>query len=192
MTTIVAPSAVDTDAISVIRFDFDKSLEAFEHDHSKKIVIAPLRLQNKVFRLLLKGELFTDGINTAKFDNKVQSIGILLSNPTDTDGLKSLKDLFTNQLSIIPTQWDIKDVMKGDVIYLKTKTKDGKYRFQSDIKLDPKDPNKNGLSRNQYVEVQVEAQVYLNFESEQAGLFFDIVSLKTKTDEHQIKRRKKE
>lgn len=192
MTTIVAPSAVDTDALSVIRFDFDKSLEAFEQDHSKKIVIAPLRLQNKVFRLLLKGELFTDGINTAKFDNKVQSIGILLSNPTDTDGLKSLKDLFTNQLSIIPTQWDIKDVMKGDVIYLKTKTKDGKYRFQSDIKLDPKDPNKNGLSRNQYVEVQVEAQVYLNFESEQAGLFFDIVSLKTKTDEHQIKRRKKE
>lgn len=173
-------------------FNFVDKQDQFEKDDKKFMTSTPLRYEGQSVKLTLKGEVVTDGVNVAAFDKQVHSLGITLSDNEDLEQLKDVATaMFTQVFTDFPTEWEVKDIVKNDVLYLKLKTKDGQYRFKADVKMDPENPKKCNLSRKDVVEVKVEMQAYINFKDKFGGYFFDVLEIKTKTAPV-IKRRKKE
>lgn len=189
---VLSPSDFDPHAVTTPRFDFVDSMEKYEDDPKNWLVITPVRHDRRVFRIGIKGELSTDGINVGKFESgESHSIGVLFTDSADMVLYKKLYELETLLFGMLPSDWSTTNVKESDVLYLKLKQRDGKYRAQSDIRWDPKEPKKSGLSRNQPVDIQVEIQLYFNYKEKKAGIYLDLVSLKTKTDEP-VKRRKRD
>lgn len=186
-------------------FSFVEKQEQFENDSKKFMTSTPLRLDGQSVKLTLKGEVVTDGIkvatlkgdvvtngvNVASFDKTVHSLGLALSDHEDLEVLKDQAEVFMNTFTDFPDNWEVKDIVKSDVLYLKLKTKDGQYRFKSDIKMDPENPKKCNLTRKDVVEVKVEMQAYINFKDKFGGFFLDVLEIKTKSTPP-VKRRKRE
>lgn len=171
-------------------FNFIEKQALYEKDKQKFMAVTPLRFQGKSIKLTLKGEVSTDGVNVAAFDKNVHSLGLILSDEEDVAALQNMND-FTRVFTDFPEDWEVKDLLKKETLYLKLKSKDGQYRFKSDIKMDPENPKKMNLSRNDEIEVKVEMQAYINFKDHFGGYYFDVLEIKTKTSPA-IKRRKKE
>lgn len=172
-------------------FSFVEKQDQFSKDSKKFMTSTPLRLDGQSVKLTLKGEIVTDGVNVAAFDKNVHSLGIALSDHDDLALLKDQTDIFMNVFTDFPEDWEVKDLIKGEVLYLKLKSKDGQYRFKSDIKMDPENPKKCNLTRKDVVEVKAEMQAYINFKDKFGGFFLDVLEIKTKTTPT-VKRRKKE
>ena len=171
-------------------FNFLEQQEIYEKDNKKYLTATPLRYQGQSIKLTLKGEVVTAGVNVAAFDKNVHSLGLSLTDQEDVDALQ-ITESFLQTFTDFPEDWDVKDLLKNNVLYLKLKSRDGEYRFKSDIKMDPENPKKNTLARKDVVEVKVEMQAYINFKDHFGGYFFDVLEIKTKTAPA-IKRRKKE
>jgi hypothetical protein len=172
-------------------FSFVDKQGQFEQDPKKFMTSTPLRLDGQSVKVTLKGEVVTDGINVASFDKNVHSLGLALSDHEDLEILKDQADVFAHVFTSFPDDWEVKDLIKGDVLYLKLKTKDGQYRFKTDIKMDPENPKKCNLTRKDVVEVKAEMQAYINFKDKFGGFFLDVLEIKTKAAPV-IKRRKKD
>lgn len=172
-------------------FNYVEKWELYDQDKKKFMTATPLRYHGQSIKLTLKGEVVTDGINVAAFDKTVHSLGISLTDSEDLESLRDLVDPFSHTFADFPTSWEVKELLRGDVLYLKLKSKDGQYRFKSDIKMDPENPKKCNLSRKDVIEVKVEMQAYINFKDRFGGFFFDVLEMKTKTTPS-IKRRKKD
>lgn len=170
-------------------FNFVEKQDLFDSDPKKFMTSTPLRFQGQSIKLTLKGEVVTDGVNVAAFDKNVHSLGLALSDQDDLEALQT--DSFTQVFTDFPEDWEVKDLLKNGVLYLKLKSKDGQYRFKSDIKMDPENPKKISLTRKDVVEVKVEMQAYINFKDHFGGYFLDVLEMKTKTAPV-VKRRKKE
>ena len=171
-------------------FNYVEKKEQFDKDDKKFMTTTALRYEGQSVKVLLKGEIVTNGINVASFDQNVHSLGLSLSDPEDLENLQELTKPFSHIFTDFPEDWEVKDLLRNDVLYLKLKTKDGKYRFKSDIKMDPENPKKVGIARSDTVEVKVEVQAYINFKQQSGGFFLDVLDIKTKTSP--AKRRKRE
>lgn len=185
------PKDLDFTKVAPHNFNFVEKHELFKNDKKKFMTSTPLRFEGQSVKLTLKGEVVTDGINVASFSKDVHSLGLSLVDQEDLESFKDHEEGFTQIFTDFPTEWTVKDILKGDVLYLKLKSRDGQYRFKSDIKMDPENPKKCTLTRKDVVEVKVEMQAYINFKDEFGGYFFDVLEIKTKTTPA-IKRRKKE
>jgi hypothetical protein len=185
------PKSLDWEQVTPYSFNYVDKEQDYNKDHKKFIVSTPLRYNGKSVILILKGELTTDGVNVASFDKTIHTLGLSLSQPEDLENLKELSGPFNTVFPNVPSEWDVKELLKKDVLYLKLKTKEGQYRFKSDIKMDPEDPKKCSLTRKDVIEAKVELQAYINFKDQFGGFFFDVLEIKTKTTPA-IKRRKKE
>lgn len=187
----LAPSDIDSTSLSLYKFNFDLAQAAYDSDDSKFLHVASTKYKSKVFKLILKGEITTNGINVADFPGNPHSVGFRFTNDEDSANLESLTDLLRD-LNEADDNWDVKDLLKNDVIYLKLKlSKDKtKYAFSSDIKLDPKKPHDSPLHRHQQVEVSANLNAYFNFKDKMMGLSLQILNIKTKGEEPTKKKRK--
>ncbi len=171
-------------------FNFSEQQEAYEKEKKKFLTAIPLRYDGQSIKLTLKGEVATAGINVAAFDKNVHSLGLTLTDQEDVKALQ-ITESFLNTFTDFPEDWEVKELLKNNTLYLKLKIRDGEYRFKSDIKMDPENTKKTNLNRKDVIEVKVEMQAYVNFKDHFGGYFIDVLEIKTKTTPA-IKRRKKE
>jgi hypothetical protein len=183
----IAPKELDLDSVNTFRFDYDNLFSAFLEDDAKAFAAVELRSNKKSFKLVLVGELTTEGIHTNDYGH---SIGIVLEDAQDAKMLEELSNLFALTMTEVPKDFEIKPVLRNGTLYLKMKEKNGKYVANCDISINPKNPKK-GLERGQPVHVEVDIKAYLNFKSKIAGFYFPIISIKTKLDGPPPKKAKK-
>lgn len=186
----LAPTDIDSSNLTLYKFNFDLAQAAFESDSDKFLHLASTKYKNKVFKLVLDGEITTNGINVADFPGNPHSLGFRFTNDDDQAAMESLGNLLSDL--DVDDKWDVKDLIKNDVIYLKLKlSKDkSKYAFSSDVKLDPKKPHDSPFHRNQQVEVSVNLNAYFNFKDKMMGLSLQILNIKTKGEEPAKKKKK--
>lgn len=185
------PSELNSKDLTLHKFNFDLAQAAFESDEDKFLHVASTKYKNKVFKLVLKGEITTNGINVADFPGNPHSLGFRFTNDEDESALESVNN-FLVDFKEADDQWDVKDLLKNDVIYLKLKlSKDKtKYAFSSDVKLDPKKPHDSPLHRHQQIEVSANLNAYFNFKDKMMGMTLQVLNIKTKGEEPSKKKRK--
>lgn len=146
----------------------------------KTMLSAPLRMGRQPVRLLLKGELMTEGFSTKAFENGQEktTFGISLTNDEDYEAMNALltKVKEASDIDLDDGQWTVRPIFRAnDLLYLKVKlNKDGTaYTFSSNFKLNPR---KAHPDMHQYtpVEVTVGVNAYYNSDDMGVGLFFPV------------------
>lgn len=168
-------SLVSQKNLKIVNIDLNKAMTRYVDTGKGFIGMGTFRINKNAFKLVLKGELTTNGIAVNEF-NKIPnySLGIQLDEEKDLEAFEKLNNLLAEFLEdAFPDtdEWDLNRVVKDDRIYLKLKV-DGKknFQFNSNIKLTPKNLSDSGLFRGQKVEVTAEIAPYFNFEDKKAGL----------------------
>lgn len=176
--------------LKIANLDLNKSLTRYEDTGKGFIALGNFRINKNAFKLLLKGELTTNGVAVNEF-NKVAnySLGIQLEEEKDLDAFEKLNDFLSKFLEEnLPDadNWDLNRIVKDDRIYLKLKTDAKKlFQFSSNVKLAPKSLSESGLFRGQKVEVVAEIAPYFNFMDRKAGLSITPRSIKFDVEEEE-------
>lgn len=176
--------------LKIANLDFNKSLTRYEDSGKGFIAMGSFRIHKSAFKLLLQGELTTNGVAVNEF-NKIPnySLGIQLSEEKDLEAFEKLNDFLTKYLEEhLPDieGWDLNNVVKDDRLYLKLKTDAKKmFQFSSNVKLSPKSLAESGLFRGQNVEIVAEISPYFNFKDQKAGLSITPRSIKFDIDEEE-------
>lgn len=186
----LTPSEIDETNVQLYKFNVDLAQAAYESDNDRFLHLASTKYKNKVFKLILKGEITTNGINVADFPGNPHSLGFRFTNDEDQVHFENLQTVLADLN--LDDNWDLKDTIKNDVLYLKLKlSKDkSKYAFSSDVRLDPKKPHESPLHRHQQIEVSANLNAYFNFKEKMMGLSLQILNLKTKGEEPPKKKKK--
>lgn len=173
--------------LAVSNVDLKKSIKRHEDDGKKFLVMGGFKAGKSAFKLLLEGELSTNGISVAEFDKtNFYSLGIQFDREEDLDSFAK----FNNALAkfINDDDWEISNLVKDDKIYLKLKTNQKRNAFEvvSNIKLDPKRPQDSGLFRGQKVTVTAELGCYFNLNQKKAGLTLNVRKLNFEQEEEDV------
>lgn len=185
----LTPSAlINQKNLKITNIDLNKAFTKFEDSGKNFIALANLKINKNAFKLLLKGELTTNGIAVNEFNKTPNySVGIQFDEEKDLDAFEKLNDQLAKFLDEhLPNadDWDLNRVVKDDRIYLKLKTDAKKnFQFSSNVKLTPKNLNDAGLFRGQKVEVVAEIAPYFNFMDRKAGLSIQTRSIKFDVEE---------
>lgn len=172
----LSPSALASQKnLKIVNIDLNKAMTRYVDTGKGFIGMGTFRINRNAFKLVMKGELTTNGIAVNEF-NKIAnySIGIQLDEEKDLEAFEKLNNMLAEFLEdAFPNseEWDLNRIVKDDRVYLKLKI-DGKknFQFNSNIKLTPKNLSDSGLFRGQKVEVTAEIAPYFNFEDKKAGL----------------------
>lgn len=176
--------------LRITNLDLNKSLARFEESGKSFIAMGNFKINKNAFKLLLKGEITTNGINVQEFNKTPNySLGLQLDDEKDLDSFEKLNDFISQFLEDhLPNaeDWDLNRVVKDDRIYLKLKTDPKKnFQFTSNVKVTPKNLTEQGLFRGQKVEVIAEIAPYFNFMDRKAGLSITPRSIKFETEEEE-------
>lgn len=164
--------------------DIQKVRNDLNEGGQREIVARQLKLGRYPARMFLKGTLTTDGITfmESQWGDKF-SFGMQFDMQEDADALYELAGeqgpLAQFLASADPdTQYEIKDVLKDEVLYIKCKTngEHSKFLFNSNYKLHPKRKNLD-IVRWMPVECQVDVGAYVNVVNNTAGLYFTLRDL---------------
>ena len=163
------------DSVSLTTFNLSKEEENYATGKSKKqMALIRTKLKSGSFKLKLNGIITTNGIVVSDTYN-THSIGVSLSNHSDTDAFSKLFDIFSN-LSL--DEYDQRPLIKEDVLWLKLKRNNTSYLFKSNSKkLNPKKPSETELVNDQNVEIICDVKGYINFEDKFYGLTLQINEL---------------
>lgn len=173
--------------LSVSNVDLKKAIKRYDDDGKKFLVMGGFKAGKSVFKLLLEGELTTNGISVSEFDKTTfYSIGIQFDREEDLDAFAKFNSALIKFIN--DDDWDISNLVKDDKIYLKLKTNQKRNAFEvvSNVKLDPKRPQESGLFRGQKVVVTAELGCYFNLNQKKAGLTLNIRKLKFEQEEEEI------
>jgi hypothetical protein len=168
----------------------DLNLETLET--STKLIYSNIKDGKKPLRVLLKGELTTNGITSKDFNNStVYSFGLKLSNSEDSEAMNSIIEN-VGKLSGLETK---PMVDEDDRMFIKLQYDDKKKKFaaKSNIKLDAKKLDDLDLYRGQNVEVYAEIGAWYNKNDEKdvkAGIIIRVTKLEFEQDEPAKKKRK--
>ena len=159
----------------------------------KTFFVSNFKDGKKPVRIVLTGELATDGINSKTFDNgPVYSFGLRLTE-ADSAALEQLVKRIEHDLDAAGLKkWDINNPENDDRIFVKIpldKTKK-KFAVKSNLKLDLKKLDDLDLYRDQTVDVHIDLGAWYNFESSKAGLFLKVTKLDFEHDEPAPKKQK--
>jgi hypothetical protein len=175
LVSLTPAQIVKTEDLQIVNLDLSKAMTRFEDTGKGFLAMGTFRLGKAAFKLLLRGELTTNGIACNEF-NKVPnySIGMQLDDQEDLEAFEKLNDLiitFLKNQNQKPEEWDLTSVVRDDRIYVKLKTNQKKsFEVLSNVKLDPKRLQESGLFRGQKVEVVAELAVYFNLTDKKAGI----------------------
>ena len=174
--TSFAPSEIVKDEnLSITNVDLIKSLTKFEDTGKNWLSMGNIRMGKNAFKLVMAGELTTNGITTSEFGKVMSySFGFRFDNEEDLEAFNKLNELiiqFIEDQNQKADEWDITNIVKDDKIYIKLKTNHKKtFQVLSNVKLDPKRLQDNGLYRGQKVEIVAELSVYFNLLDKKAGI----------------------
>lgn len=162
------------------RFEFaDPNLEKIRADGKKSLATSAVKIGRLPVRILLQGFLTTAGINKSEHDTwgDKWSFGMQLNHQEDADAIKELLERVSERLSEWEpdTDFELKDVFKDEVLYLKAKTNNSQtgFLFTSNYKLHPKKPNAD-IQRYMPIDVEAEMGIYINVKNDTAGIYFTI------------------
>jgi hypothetical protein len=150
-----------------------------ENEH-KSVAVSYLHAGRYAARVLLKGELTTDGIvfSTHEEYGDKYSFGLRLEDPEDADALLKLLDCDVPDEEEEGTVWETRNPFREsdtDVLYLKCKTnaKQDGFAFTSNVKLNPKRPCPE-VYRYMPVQVEVLVAAYFNVRENVRGICFTV------------------
>lgn len=172
--------------ISALNNDFDIS----KLDETKT-VYSNIKDGKKPLRVLLKGELATDGINSKVFENgTAYSFGLKLEDSDDTEALNSLITQI-GEISGLETSPLVQD---DDRMFVKLQLDKAKKKFaaKSNIKLDIKKLDDLDLYRGQNVEVFAEIAAWYNKADNKAGILLKVTKIEFEQEEPSKKKSKKD
>ena len=185
----LTPSALASQKnLKIVNIDLNKAMTRHADTGKGFIAMGTFRINKNAFKLVLKGELTTNGVAVNEFNKTPNySLGIQFDEEKDLEAFEKLNDLLAQFLdSFLPDteEWDLNRVVKEDRIYLKLKTDAKKnFQFTSNVKLSPKNLSDSGLFRGQKVEVTAEIAPYFNFADKKAGLSISPRSIKFDVEE---------
>ena len=174
--TSFAPSEIVKDEnLAITNLDLVKALTKYEDTGKNWLSMASIRMGKNAFKLVLNGELTTNGITVSEFGKVMSySFGFRFSDEEDLEAFEKLNEMiirFLDDQNQKSDDWDITNLVKDDKIYIKLKTNHKKtFQVLSNVKLDPKRLQDNGLYRGQKVEVVAEISVYFNLVDKKAGI----------------------
>lgn len=161
----------------------DLKLETLEN--SSGIVYSNIKDGKKPLRVLLKGELSTNGITSKDFKNGTSySFGLKLEDSEDTAALNSIVEEI-GKFSGLGTKPIVED---DDRMFIKLQYDEKKKRFatKSNIKLDVKKLDDLDLYRGQGIEVYAEIGAWYNKNDEKdvkAGIIIRVTKVEFEQDE---------
>jgi hypothetical protein len=173
--SLTPADAVSDENLQIVNLDLNKALAKYEDTGKGWLTMASLRINKSAFKLLLTGELTTNGISCTEFGKVMSySFGFRFENEDDLQAFEKLNELIISFLEAqnqTIAEWDITNVVKDDKIYIKLKTNQKKtFQVLSNVKIDPKRLQDSGLYRGQKVEVVAELGIYFNLNDKKAGI----------------------
>lgn len=160
-------------------------------ESATKTVYSNIKDGKKPLRVLLKGELATDGINSKVFPNgTAYSFGLKLADSDDTEALNSLIEQI-GKISSLETTPLVQDDDRMFVKLQLDKTKK-KFAARSNIKLDIKKLDDLDLYRGQNVEVFAEIGAWYNKTDNKAGILLKVTKIEFEQEEPSKKKSKKD
>lgn len=174
--TSYSPSEiVKDDDLQITNLDLVKALTKYEDTGKNWLSMASLRIGKNSFKLVMAGELTTNGITTAEFGKVISySFGFRFNDEDDLQAFEKLNDLIIQYLedqNQKVDEWDITNLVKDDKIYIKLKTNHKKtFQVISNVRIDPKRLQDAPLFRGQKVEVIAEVSIYFNLVDKKAGI----------------------
>jgi hypothetical protein len=175
-----------TNETPTISLDLEKAKDKFAKDSKKFITVAPYKVDEKSFKLVLHGEVSTNGIATYDWEQgkkkvTTYSIGIRFDNEDDVTAFDFLNEILSN---CIGSDYDVLQVIKDEILYLKLKLANDKKSFKgvrSNVKLDPK--RTDDINMGQKVSVYCELGCYINFDNSKAGITIKPIQFDFEEDE---------
>lgn len=171
---------LEAESISISpTFSLKEEYDKFTKNPSKKVAITAFKNNDKSFKILLEGELFTDGILYST-DYKTHSIGFKFS---DTTYASLFEHLFLDVLNKKPSDdpdWTYVSLIKSEEqIWLKLKTDDAKtaYKVKSNRKLHPKKPMDADIHIGDHVQVIADVSAYFSHENKTFGICLNVREL---------------
>lgn len=175
LASLTPAQIVSSSDLQISNVDLVKAFTRYEDSGKGFLAMGALRLGKAAFKVLIKGELTTNGVAVNEF-NKIAnySLGIQFDESEDLEAFEKFNELliqFLKSQNQNPEDWDLTNPVKEDRIYVKLKTNQKKsFEIISNIKLDPKKLQESGLYRGQKVEVVAEISVYFNLIDKKAGI----------------------
>ena len=179
--------------LSVNNVDLKKAMQRYEENGKKFLLMGGFKTGKTAFKLLLEGELTTNGISVAEFDKtNFYSLGLQFDREEDLDAFTKFNNCLIKFIG--DDDWEISNLVKDDKIYLKLKTNQKKNAFEvvSNVKLDPKRPQESGLFRGQKLTVTAELGCYFNLNTKKAGLTLTVRKLNFEQEEEVVVKKDKQ
>lgn len=175
LTSFTPAEIIKDENLAITNLDLVKALTKYEDTGKNWLSMASLRIGKNAFKLILNGELTTNGITVSEFGKVMSySFGFRFDDEDNLEAFDKLNEMIINYLddqNQKSDDWDITNLVKDDKIYIKLKTNHKKtFQVLSNVKLDPKRLQDNGLYRGQKVEVVAELSVYFNLLDKKAGI----------------------
>lgn len=167
----------------------DNDLDISVLESSTKTVYSNIKDGKKPLRLLLKGELATDGINSKVFPNGTSyTFGLKLANSEDSEALNTL----VSQIGTASSLDTIPLVQDDDRMFIKLQLDKTKKKFaaKSNIKLDIKKIDDLDLYRGQNIDVFAEIGAWYNKNDNKAGVLLKVTKIDFEQDEPAKKKKK--
>jgi len=158
-------------------------------ESSTKTVYSNIKDGKKPLRVVLKGELATDGINSKVFSNGTSyTFGLKLSDNDDTEAINSIVSDLIAKTGFETTPL----VQDDDRMFVKLQLDKTKKKFaaKSNIKLDIKKLDDLDLYRGQNVEVFAEIGAWYNKTDGKAGILLKVTKVDFEQDEPAKKKKK--
>lgn len=175
LTSFSPSEAAKDENLTITNIDLIKALTKYEDNGKNWLSMGSLRMGKNAFKLVLTGELTTNGVTASEFGKVMAySFGFRFDHEEDLEAFQKFNDLiiqFIEDQDQKVDDWDLTNIVKDDKIYIKLKTNHKKtFQVISNVKIDPKRLADSGLYRGQKVEVIAEVSVYFNLLDKKAGL----------------------
>lgn len=192
MSLILSPiTAIKNPDLQLV-VDLIKAEAKYQESGKNFITMGKFRMKKSAFKIVMVGELSTDGINCSTFgEGKGAKTSYSLGFIPQEEDVIAIEKFASLVDELCPDDYDSSPIMKDEIMYLKLKTKDGKrFNFYSNIKLEPKKYQEAPLYNGQQVKVTAEISAWFNFEDKKAGLTLAISKLEFElpADEQPAKR----
>lgn len=157
--------------------DMAKTTQKYESDSKHSLAMGKFKSDGKYQKIILNGELTTNGIAENKWTNGTSkptttySLGIQLSE----EDLEFFERVANNLATFVGDEYELTSLVKNDVIYLKTKDKKV-FNSMSNVKADT-------LSHGQRVSIIVDFKFYINLKDQKAGIVLHPVKYTFMDDE---------
>ena len=158
------PSEILNSCITCTGVDMEKAVAKFQSNSKHSLEMGKFKVDGKTVKLLLEGELTTNGVAENKWSNATgkatvtHSLGIQLSE----EDLSFFEKVANHLAEFVGGEYELTSLVKNEVIYFKIKDKKV-FNANSNVKADT-------LFHGQKASILVEFKYYINLKDEKAGI----------------------